>query len=521
MARTKHTSISASIGKHNESIGGTLDYMAPEMLDDEKPVDSTKKTDVYAFAITLFEVINNGNRVWVTVDGKPMRPSAIERHVCKGSRPKRLEGVPDEIWSLIEQCWHQSPSERPKFAEILTSLDPYKDPNPAVDTLSNIISSSPPSSILSSPTHTFDLAKPTVDLETGNDFLCLQPGCPDRSLSPCSVQSDADLDSFPGVPASLQQLCKQGDPKACMQAAKAITEAKLASDPAWGHAARLFRAAANHGSPEAKFHLAWLSLAGIGTEQSDAEALALWQQIHDTSNDAEIKPISTFLLGWLCYLGRGSQQQNKEKGIVLMRQSKTNDFTLAEDSLEPESDPVSSNSVVAQLFFRLCLLGSEQDWLCKHLEAVCHIGGFGTAKDQAMAADLFDSLANQGHDVSQHWLGRCYGWGWGVPRNDPMSFNWYSQAASQHNSYAQSMVGRCYRNGWGVAKDDVKAVEWYTKSAEQGNAVAQWNLGRCYEHGTGVAVDMERAVLWYEKAADRGLTAARHRAQRIKDQRRV
>ncbi|KAI9192916.1 flag-tagged protein kinase, partial [Polychytrium aggregatum] len=119
MSRTK---ASASVSRRmasRETAGGTLDYMAPEMLDDESPTGSTKATDVYAFGIMLFEVFNSCNHIWTAIDGSPMRDSVIERQVCRGNRPKRLANIPDDIWALIELCWHQNAVQRPAFTRIL------------------------------------------------------------------------------------------------------------------------------------------------------------------------------------------------------------------------------------------------------------------------------------------------------------------------------------------------------------------------------------------------------------------
>ncbi|KAI9202917.1 kinase-like domain-containing protein, partial [Polychytrium aggregatum] len=123
LSRTKHTSASMNPNRTNGPSGGTEGYMAPEMLDDENPSGTTMKTDVYAFAITMYEVLNNADPVWVSADGQALRSRVIERMVCNGRRPARFDGIPDQIWSLIEACWHQDPAMRPTFSSIIVSLD--------------------------------------------------------------------------------------------------------------------------------------------------------------------------------------------------------------------------------------------------------------------------------------------------------------------------------------------------------------------------------------------------------------
>ncbi|KAI9193056.1 kinase-like domain-containing protein, partial [Polychytrium aggregatum] len=121
LSRTKRTSESAARARTSAFEGGTQGYMAPEMLDGDEPAGNSKLTDVFAFAVTIYEVINNG-KVWITKDNTPMQPFQIGFQICSGKRPKRFDGIPDDIWDLIERCWAQSPSDRPSFAEILVAL---------------------------------------------------------------------------------------------------------------------------------------------------------------------------------------------------------------------------------------------------------------------------------------------------------------------------------------------------------------------------------------------------------------
>ncbi|KAI9201790.1 kinase-like domain-containing protein, partial [Polychytrium aggregatum] len=122
LAKTKRTSIRSQRSRTNNSICGTVIYMAPEMLDDEEPTGSSRETDVYAFGVTFFEILKDGRDTWVTKDGGPMHQMTVVRQVCKGKRPKRFDGIPDQIWSLVESCWHQDPYHRPSFVDILSQL---------------------------------------------------------------------------------------------------------------------------------------------------------------------------------------------------------------------------------------------------------------------------------------------------------------------------------------------------------------------------------------------------------------
>ncbi|KAI9209119.1 kinase-like domain-containing protein, partial [Polychytrium aggregatum] len=122
LSRTKHTSASLNLNKSSGPNGGTDGYMAPEMLDDDSPSGTTMKTDVYAFAITIYEVLNDANPVWTTASGQAMKPFQILSQLLQHKRPKRLGDIPDDIWALIERCWAHDPADRPSFPDILAVL---------------------------------------------------------------------------------------------------------------------------------------------------------------------------------------------------------------------------------------------------------------------------------------------------------------------------------------------------------------------------------------------------------------
>jgi len=94
---------------------GTPIWMAPELLKGE---DYDEKVDVYAFGIILWE-IGTGELPFSTLDSVQ-----IALAVCtKGLRPPIPAQWPQNLKDLIQQCWHESPSQRPSFQIILSKLD--------------------------------------------------------------------------------------------------------------------------------------------------------------------------------------------------------------------------------------------------------------------------------------------------------------------------------------------------------------------------------------------------------------
>ncbi|XP_069047014.1 receptor-interacting serine/threonine-protein kinase 1 isoform X2 [Lepisosteus oculatus] len=101
---------------------GTLCYMAPEHLESIH-ARSTEKSDVYSFAVV----------VWVILTSRePYENARNEEHVCmcvrNGDRPDLSavpRSTPQPMTTLMVQCWHQDPNQRPNFAECYDIFRPF------------------------------------------------------------------------------------------------------------------------------------------------------------------------------------------------------------------------------------------------------------------------------------------------------------------------------------------------------------------------------------------------------------
>ncbi|KAI9209507.1 uncharacterized protein BJ171DRAFT_487201 [Polychytrium aggregatum] len=282
-------------------------------------------------------------------------------------------------------------------------------------------------------------------------------------------------------------------------------------DQSYDTAVEWYSKAADQGNDDGRLRIlflrGWFAFIGHGVEQSDADALSQWLEVSTNSTDPVIKPIATHMVGWMFYLGRGTLR-DKQKGVEFIRKGQSPMFPLGESECLAGEWLGPSRSPAALKFFKLCQLGSEHEWLCKHLMALCLTRGFGTKRRAEQAAAIFEELANEGRIESQCWIGECYCYGWGVDESQPMTLEWYRKAADQGDSYGQYWVGACYRWGNGVTKDHTQAVEWLRKSAAQGNRFGQNRLGDCFRSGEGVDRDMDVAISWWRKAADQGYKKA-------------
>ncbi|TKY75293.1 Serine/threonine-protein kinase HT1 [Spatholobus suberectus] len=93
---------------------GTYRWMAPEVIE-HKPYDH--KADVFSFAIVLWELLT-GKLPYEHLS--PMQ--AAVGVIQKGLRPKIPWHTHPKLVELLHWCWHQDPSLRPKFSEVLEFL---------------------------------------------------------------------------------------------------------------------------------------------------------------------------------------------------------------------------------------------------------------------------------------------------------------------------------------------------------------------------------------------------------------
>lgn len=113
----------AMVSKNLDSIpsvssrhGYTPRWTAPEVLREEK---YGTESDIFSFSMVMYEVFTgavpyhgstNAMAMWCTMEGK--RPSSRPVHPV----------FTEELWSLMQRCWAQSPSSRPDVSEVLGIL---------------------------------------------------------------------------------------------------------------------------------------------------------------------------------------------------------------------------------------------------------------------------------------------------------------------------------------------------------------------------------------------------------------
>lgn len=128
----------------------------------------------------------------------------------------------------------------------------------------------------------------------------------------------------------------------------------------------------------------------------------------------------------------------------------------------------------------------------------------GEVADFPQAFEAYRTLAEQGDESAELYLGLTYDLGHDVPRNVAEAARWYRKAAAQGSGSAANNLGVIYFNGDGVPKDDAEAATWFRTGANRGCGSAQNNLGRLYFAGDGVNRNAGEAAAWLERAAAQG-----------------
>ncbi len=125
-------------------------------------------------------------------------------------------------------------------------------------------------------------------------------------------------------------------------------------------------------------------------------------------------------------------------------------------------------------------------------------------ENYAAALPLFQSLAEDGNDDAQFYLGQMHALGAGTAQSDERAVYWYTRAAKAGDETAQYNLAVMYDMGRGVEVDYKESFKWYLKSAKQGDADAAFEVGKAYRYGNGTPASDKKALTWFEASAAQG-----------------
>ncbi|XP_033123156.1 fibroblast growth factor receptor 1-like [Anneissia japonica] len=92
-------------------------WTAVEGLSTNKRLFSMK-SDVWSFGVLMWEILTLGSKPY----GKMSINTVVEK-VSAGLRLKKPENISNELYSVMNACWHTTPESRPSFENLASDLD--------------------------------------------------------------------------------------------------------------------------------------------------------------------------------------------------------------------------------------------------------------------------------------------------------------------------------------------------------------------------------------------------------------
>ncbi|KHJ75449.1 hypothetical protein OESDEN_24935 [Oesophagostomum dentatum] len=112
-----------------------LRWMAPESL--RRPMRFSAKTDVWSFAVLLYEIFNNGQKPWKS---EPARKIATMIRRCQ--MPSFPKQAPEDIGEIAAKIWVADPKARPSMKDVgyllVSASKKYAAPPPEKFAVNNI-----------------------------------------------------------------------------------------------------------------------------------------------------------------------------------------------------------------------------------------------------------------------------------------------------------------------------------------------------------------------------------------------
>ncbi len=138
--------------------------------------------------------------------------------------------------------------------------------------------------------------------------------------------------------------------------------------------------------------------------------------------------------------------------------------------------------------------------MIKQARGLQKVGNWGAA------TDILTQLANDGHPVALHHLGRAYKNGWGVDADLDQARLLFMEAVRYSFAFRGETayeLGRLFQRSSGAKCAEI-AFQWFQRALAWDYPKAHVQLAKHYERGIGTERDLDAAFVHYERAAIAG-----------------
>ncbi|ETV98246.1 TKL protein kinase [Aphanomyces invadans] len=105
------------------TVRGTVDYMAPEVIDGKRGVANyTETADIYSLAITMWDILHPGREKYPSSNHNHLN---VFRMVLDGQRPPIDPEIPQPLHDLLENCWNADAIFRPSAKMVVTVVQEF------------------------------------------------------------------------------------------------------------------------------------------------------------------------------------------------------------------------------------------------------------------------------------------------------------------------------------------------------------------------------------------------------------
>jgi len=435
--KTRSQSFTTATGGPN---AGSLLWKAPETF--TISVKPNAKSDIYALGIVFWEIASGE----IPYDG--FDEQTIRFSVQNGERPMIPPDCPPVYATLIKQCWHQDPDQRPNADTI-------------IDTLEGLLSNQTPSPSMSSPTLYNNIDSRRVVSGTPSDgFNNSTPSFNGAPLSmginqpPPNLSLYNNFDSRRMISGRSDSYGSQNSqsPIPFSQSIPTITPVSSVSI---------------EDLPPNDSYVLGLKAYELGNDEDSFDRFCLVEESHPFYLRSVLKKLLI-------------AQKNAEKHNELL--------DIVREKISWFSD--SANLINADAY-------NDLGDICRQ--------GIGIAKDNRRAASYYKQSADQSNAYGLCLLGYMYENGYGVEKDERRAFDCYQQSSDMGNAKAQRNLALMYRSGKGTNIDLSKTISLLTESSKKKNYYSMFNLGYMYQHGEGVPKDIKKANEWFKQCQNKGI----------------